>query len=79
MFNDRVDSGKREYIFDSYGIDFPVIKYWLETSVLFLDIEDGGSIRGLRFSDEASVELFLDVFLLELFFGSREGIDLAGY
>ena len=69
-FNNGVDAWQGEGILDGDGIDLSVVEYRSEASVLFFDVEDRSSIRGLRFSNEAGIQLFLDVLGLEFFFGS---------
>jgi len=69
-FNDGVDAWQGEGIFDSDSVDLLVVEYGVETSILFLDVEDGSCVGGLRFSNKASIQLFLDVFVLELLFSS---------
>jgi len=39
-FNNSVDVGEGEDVFDYDSIDFPIIKYGVVTPILFLDIEN---------------------------------------
>jgi hypothetical protein len=59
--------GEGEDVFDCDSIDLPIIKYRVVASILLSDVEDRCQVWGFRFSDEAGIFLFLNVFLLKLF------------
>jgi hypothetical protein len=64
-FDNRVNSGEGEDIFDRDSVYFPIIEYGTVTSILLFDEKDGGRVWGFRFSDQAGVFLFLNVLRLE--------------
>jgi hypothetical protein len=54
-------------IFHRNSIDLSIIEYGAIAPVLLSDVEDRCQVWGFQFSDQTSVFLLLDVFLLELF------------
>ena len=39
-FNNGVDMGERENIFNRNSVDFPIVEYWPKTPILLFNIED---------------------------------------
>ena len=50
-FDNGIDMGEGEDVFDYNGIDLLVVKYWPKAAVLLFDIEDRCGIWGFQFSD----------------------------
>ena len=62
---------------DHDSIDFSIVEYGLETAVLFPNVENRSCKRGLQFMNKSSFQLILDIFGLEFFFGSGQGISVT--
>jgi hypothetical protein len=78
FFDNGVDLGEGEDIFNHDSIDFPIIKYRLVTPVLLFDIEDRCQVWGFQFLDKTSVFLFPNVLCLEFFLSVGQRVDSAG-
>ena len=77
-FDNGVNSREEKDILDHDSIDFLIIKYRAVTPVLLSDIENRCQVWGCRFSDKASIFLFLNVLHLEFFLSAGQRVDSAG-
>jgi hypothetical protein len=77
FFYDGVNAWEGEDVFDSYGINLSIVGDGSVTAILLLDVEDWGSIGGLRFMNETSGKLFLYVLVLVFFLSFGQWVDFT--